>query len=261
MFAFLRKILRQTAPDNVAQQRRTRLALDPARAPVYAIGDIHGCHAALVALEDRIRQDIARTGAGRPLIVYLGDYIDRGPDSRRVLEHLSGGNPADGIERIALCGNHDDTFLRFLRDPAGNAAWLDFGGDATLRSYGLGDLAHLRRPKELARAADAIRAAVPREHVAFLEGLPAMLVQGGRVFVHAGIRPGLPLDAQSDADLLWIREPFLAEGPRLPITVIHGHTPGEEPVFGPGRIGIDTGCFATGRLTALKLTEAGAILL
>jgi serine/threonine protein phosphatase 1 len=233
----------------------------PAGLAVYAIGDIHGRSDLL----DRLHEAILADAAGRPAvgrrIVYLGDYIDRGPDSRRVLEHLSGGSLADGIERIALCGNHDDTFLRFLRDPAGNAAWLDFGGDATLRSYGLGHLAHLRRPKELARAADAIRAAVPREHVAFLESLPAMLVQGGRVFVHAGIRPGLPLDAQSDADLLWIREPFLAEGPGLPITVIHGHTPGEEPVFGPGRIGIDTGCFATGRLTALKLTETGAALL
>lgn len=241
------------------------MLLQEARLPpglrIYAIGDIHGRLDLLDRLHGLIEADIAAASPSETAIVYLGDYIDRGPDSRRVLEHLSGGNPADGIERIALCGNHDDTFLKFLRDPAGNAAWLDFGGDATLRSYGLGHLAHLRRPKELARAADAIRAAVPREHVAFLEGLPAMLVQGGRVFVHAGIRPGLPLDAQSDADLLWIREPFLAEGPRLPITVIHGHTPGEEPVFGPGRIGIDTGCFATGRLTALKLTEAGAILL
>lgn len=262
MRTLLRRLFRQPAATDATGPGfgRRRVTIGPDRKLVYAIGDVHGCLGALRALEDGIRADIAKSNAERPLLVYLGDYVDRGPDSRGVLDHVSRQH-SDGIERIALCGNHDDAFFQFLRAPADNIAWLDFGGDATLRSYGLGHLAHLRRPAELRNLGDTLRQAIPAGHLRFLEDLPVLAVQGNRLFVHAGIRPGVAIDAQADADLLWIREPFLDEGPGLPFSVIHGHTAGVEPVFAAGRICIDTGCYATGRLTALRLTEQDAAIL
>jgi serine/threonine protein phosphatase 1 len=261
MRSLLRRIFRQ--PDSPRQDApaRARLEIEAGRPLIYAIGDVHGCYDALLALETRILADARQEGLGRPLIVYLGDYVDRGPASRDVLTHLSSPRHLDGMDRLALCGNHDDAFLRFIRNPADNLAWLDFGGDATLRSYGLGGLAQLRRPNDPISLAAALEAAVPAEHIAFLENLPILARAGDRLFVHAGIRPGVSLAEQVDEDLLWIREPFLTTGPGLPLTVIHGHTAGEEPVFGSGRVCIDTGCYATGRLTALKLTANGVSLL
>lgn len=240
---------------------RRRVEIDRRRSTIYAIGDIHGCFDALLALEARILADVRQNGVRDPLLIYLGDYIDRGPDSKAVLNHITPQDHGDGIERIALCGNHDDTFLRFIHDPANNAAWMNVGGDATLRSYGLDQLAHLRRPEELADIGPMLRAAIPDEHVTLLENLPVMATVGTCLFVHAGVRPGIAIEDQTDRDLMWIREPFLSEGPRLPINVIHGHTAGEEAVFGPRRICIDTGCYKTGRLTALKATPDGARLL
>nr|WP_255696247.1 metallophosphoesterase family protein [Shinella sp. NM-101] len=241
--------------------RRQRLTL-PADLPlVYAIGDVHGCHDALIALEARIRMDAANHRDARPLIIYLGDYVDRGPASSAVLEHLATERHGDGIERIALCGNHDDTFLKFTEDPEGNRRWLDFGGDATLRSYGLEPSRYLDGAGGLQALGEDLRARMPARHIAFLRSLPVAARGGDRLFVHAGIAPGVPLRQQEDYDMMWIREPFLTEGPRLPVTVIHGHTAGREPVFGTGRICIDTTCYATGRLTALKLTPGDTALL
>ena len=262
MRAFLRRILRRSNPDALeCKSGRLRLTIAPHRDPVYAIGDIHGCLRALCTLEAKILTDIEQSRSREPLIIYLGDYVDRGPDSKGVIEHLSRRHHTDGIERIALCGNHEDAFLRFIRSPAENAAWLDFGGDETLRSYGLQAFTHLRRPHEMRELPGILKDAVPASHLHFLENLPIMATHGDRVFVHAGIRPGIPLNDQVDGDLLWIREPFLKEGPRLPMTVIHGHTAGTEPVFSNGRICIDTGCYATDRLTAVKLTDEHAIII
>lgn len=262
MRALLRRIFRRQSPDVLdGISGRSRLTIASHRGPVYAIGDIHGCLGALYALEVKIRTDIEHSRALEPLIIYLGDYVDRGPDSKGVIDHISQRQHADGIERIALCGNHEDAFLRFIRNPAENAAWLDFGGEATLRSYGLQAFAHLRRPHEMRELPNILKEAIPTSHLHFLENLPIMATHGDRVFVHAGIQPGIPLGDQFDGDLLWIREPFLKEGPGLPVTVIHGHTANIEPVFSNGRICIDTGCYATGRLTAVKLTEGRAIII
>ncbi|MFC3072215.1 metallophosphoesterase family protein [Shinella pollutisoli] len=258
MRSLLRRIFRQPDAPQAPVARRRRVEIADGR-PIYAIGDVHGCFEALLALEDRIAADARRLALTRPLVVYLGDYIDRGPDSRAVLNHLARSDHADRIERVALCGNHDDTFLRFLRSPGDNMGWLDFGGDATLRSYGIDPAAVLkRRAGDLGRI---LREAVPGHHVALLESLPVALACGDLLFVHAGIRPGVALEDQDDEDLLWIREPFLSEGPRLPLTVVHGHTAGSEPVFGRGRVCIDTGCYATGRLTAIRITPDGSALL
>ena len=240
---------------------RQRLTIAPDRPLLYAIGDVHGCYSALLALEERIRADAARRMAERPLIVYLGDYVDRGPASRSVIEHLATADHGDGIERIALCGNHDDTFLHFAFNPQQNRRWLDYGGDATLRSYGIEPADYLGRDDGLEALGEVLRHALPRHHVDFLQSLPITLTTGNRLFVHAGIVPGIPLAHQQDYDLIWIREPFLSEGPGLPMTVIHGHTAGAEPVFGTGRICIDTTCYATGRLTALRVTPEAASLL
>lgn len=225
-----------------------------------AIGDVHGCHDALLALEERIRKDAASHMAERPLLLYLGDYVDRGPASRAVIEHLAKPDHGDGIERIALCGNHDDTFLKFVFNPHQHLRWLDYGGDrhAALIRAGPCRLSRSRQGDARTR-----RSPPPG-------GFPSAIsiscrtcrsrFRGDRLFVHAGIVPGVPLAQQEDHDLIWIREPFLSEGPDLPLTVIHGHTAGREPVFGKGRICIDTTCYATGRLTALRVTLAGAEL-
>lgn len=239
---------------------RQRLTLAADRPLIYAIGDVHGCHDALLALEERIRKDAASHMAERPLLLYLGDYVDRGPASRAVIEHLAKPDHGDGIERIALCGNHDDTFLKFVFNPHQHLRWLDYGGDATLRSYGLDLADYPDRDRAMHALGAALRRAVPQRHIDFLQNMPIAVSSGDRLFVHAGIVPGVPLAQQEDHDLIWIREPFLSEGPDLPLTVIHGHTAGREPVFGKGRICIDTTCYATGRLTALRVTLAGAEL-
>lgn len=240
---------------------RQRLTLAADRPLIYAIGDVHGCLAPLLALEERIRVDAASRMADQPLLLYLGDYVDRGPASRAVIEHLAKRDHGDGIERIALCGNHDDTFLKFIFNPHQHLRWLDYGGDATLRSYGLDLADYSDRDEAMHALGTALRQAVPQHHIDFLQDMPIALTSGDRLFVHAGIMPGIPLARQEDHDLIWIREPFLSEGPGLPLTVIHGHTAGREPVFGKGRICIDTTCYATGRLTALRVTLAGADLL
>ncbi|WP_246723725.1 metallophosphoesterase family protein [Rhizobium sp. ARZ01] len=228
---------------------------------IYAIGDVHGCFREMLEAEARIRDDLGQT-AGEALIVYLGDYVDRGPDSALVLDHLTRSHD-DGLTRITLCGNHDDTFLQFIRDPVERIYWLgsNFGGEATLASYGidLGDI--LLSDFESAKSSAKLRRFIPARHIMFLAGLPIFLAARDYLFVHAGVRPGIPLEAQDDEDLLWIRDPFLTIESKLPVVVVHGHTPCSEPEFAAGRIGIDTGCFFTGRLTVLKVDSEGARLL
>lgn len=236
--------------------RAPRLVIDPSEpAVVYAIGDVHGCLDALIALEERIVADAAGI-EGRKLIVMLGDYVDRGPKSAAVVYHLIASPPA-GFERICLRGNHDDAFLAFLDgDPAGD--WvLDHGAEQTFASYGL-DMEALAVDGARHVLREAIRAAVPASHVEFLRQLPVLLTIGTDVFVHAGLRPGRPLAEQTDDDLMWIRRSFLDLGPGLPVRVFHGHTPMREAYVGPERVSLDTHCYRTGRLTAARL-QAGEV--
>jgi serine/threonine protein phosphatase 1 len=231
---------------------RARLSLDPAGyAAIYAIGDIHGCLSQLLALEDKIRAD--GPADALKLVILLGDYVDRGPKSREVIEHLI--EPSSGFERVALCGNHDDAFLQFARSPAKNLGWLEFGGMETLRSYGIDARHILKSGGGMPMLARAVAEVVPETHLDFVAALPIALMMGDYLFVHAGIKPGLRLEEQIDQDLMWMREPFLTQGPRLPLTVVHGHTAGNEPVFSPSRICLDTGAYATGKLTALRILE------
>lgn len=248
MFDFLRRRRNRVEPP----AQRTRVAQDwPA--VVYAIGDVHGCYDQLRSLVDRIEDD-ARDVGGRKLIVMLGDYVDRGPKSAAVLDWLCAAPPS-GFERVALAGNHEVLMLEFLADPRPDSRWLQFGGLDTLASYGISPDSFTRaRSRERAAMLDA---SVPTEHLDLLRDMPSMLTLPNAVFVHAGIRPDSPLVTQHDDDLFWIREPFLSAEMPLDTVVVHGHTPGVEPVVAGRRICVDTGAFATGVLTAVRLDGTG----
>jgi serine/threonine protein phosphatase 1 len=240
--------------EQLVQGARPRLAIEPGSySAIYAVGDVHGCLDPLLALEDKIRED-ASLREGRKLIVMLGDYIDRGPNSAAVLYHLNAAPPV-GFDRICLRGNHDDAFLDYLEgDPAGD--WfLDHGAENTLRSYGIDIDAHGPFSASNFALRQAVRAAVPAGHVEFLRQTPVLLTAGAEVFVHAGIRPGRPLAEQVDDDLLWIRRSFLDLGPGLPVRVFHGHTPMRDAFVGPNRVSLDTHCYKSGRLTAARLSD------
>ena len=220
---------------------------------IYAIGDVHGCLELLKRLEGRIEQS-ARDCGLNARIVFLGDYIDRGPDSRGVIEYLSGGSFA-GFPASHLLGNHEDILLEALAQPALVREWLRWGGLATLGSYGV-SLPSLADPAERDEAiAMAMSEALPLHHRSFLERLELSYAVGDYLFVHAGIRPGRPLHKQSRHDMLTIREPFLSSAKVFPARVVHGHSVAFDAQIAPCRIGIDTGAYATGRLSAVMLED------
>ena len=222
-------------------------------AAVYAIGDVHGCIDQLRRLEERIAAD-AESIAGDKLIVCLGDYVDRGPCSSDVLDHLTAPAPS-GFRRICLSGNHETMMLSYLSGGSGGG-WLEFGGHETLLSYGINAM-HLHAASAHQRNA-IIQSHIPNEHIEFLDGLPLLLSLPGVVFVHAGLRPNVPLEQQREDDLLWIRDEFFQAAPIKGRLVVHGHTPASSVVMAPGRICVDTGAFATGRLSAVRLTQHGS---
>jgi serine/threonine protein phosphatase 1 len=220
---------------------------------LYAVGDIHGRRDLLEAMLGLIEADARDSGQSkRGTLVFLGDYVDRGPDSRGVVETLIGGLP-QGFETHFLKGNHEAILLNFLDDPWTLDHWLTNGGEATMRSYGVDTdrLARLRAPADL--WCQALQEVLPKAHLAFYRSLKLSVVFGDYLFVHAGVLPGVPLDAQREADLIWIRDPFLRHAEPFGKIVVHGHTPGKEPVTRSNRIGIDTGACFSGRLTALRL--------
>ena len=236
---------------------RARLQFPALPAAVYAIGDVHGCLAQLLALEAAIVADAAGF-PGEKWIVTLGDYIDRGPASPAVIDHVA-SLPPPGFRRFALLGNHEQLLLDFLDNPPATLDWLEWGGLQTAAAYGLaGDAQQSwrRQPQVFARQ---LRPLIPERHLAFLRSLPVSLSLPGYYFVHAGIRPGVPLAAQADEDLIWIRAPFLNARLSPDLTVVHGHTPVETVDFAPGRIDIDTGCCFSGVLTALRVTPDGPL--
>ena len=222
---------------------------------LYAVGDIHGRLDLLEAILALIEADAESSGhVERRTLVFLGDYVDRGLDSRGVVERLIGGLP-QGFEAHFLKGNHEAILLNFLDDAWSLDNWLVNGGEATMLSYGVdtGRLARLRAPSEAWRQAFA--AVLPESHFRFFKSLKLSVSFGDYLFVHAGVKPGVPLAAQTEADLIWIRGPFLEYAGPFEKIVVHGHTPGEQPAIRSNRIGIDTGAVFTGRLTALRLQD------
>src|SRR5690606_2898852 len=224
-------------------------AAAPAGMRIYAIGDIHGRFDLLTEMHERILEEIERDKPGDWRIIYLGDYVDRGPETRQVLEFLSQTTAAEP-RVITLAGNHDTGMVDFLATPSPDGIFARHGGDATARSYGV-ELAF--SPPKILRAGHAkLIKAIPAEHVEFLRGLPFSAQFGDLFFCHAGIRPGIPLDQQTDNDLTWIRrecQDFPGLHPKL---IIHGHTPRSKPEILPNRVNLDTGAVNTGVLTAMR---------
>ncbi len=217
----------------------------------YAIGDIHGCLDLLDRLLERIEEEIEASPKIRTSIIFLGDIIDRGPSSAQVVERLRTFSPTSASTHF-LMGNHEEVMLRVMEgDSRLLSNWLRFGGAETLRSYGV-------ESRELARASDEeirarLKEAVPDSHREFLDSFADSISFGGYVFVHAGIRPGVDLSEQSQTDLRWIREPFLNDDTDHGFVVVHGHTITPSVDVARNRIGIDTGAFSSGILTALGI--------
>jgi serine/threonine protein phosphatase 1 len=229
----------------------------PDNTTLYVIGDVHGCSALLEDLHKRLDRDLARHGKTKAVEIYLGDYIDRGENSAQVISELL--NRAATRNVVCLRGNHEDMLLSFMREPASLEPWLRLGGGATLASYGV----------KLGRSSDRhppgiqtdLIARMPADHLRFFETLPTKFEIGGYFFAHAGVRPAIGLSAQTDEDLTTIRAPFLDHTTSFGRIVVHGHTPVLTPEFHPNRINIDTGAFATGTLTCLKIDSSGPQIL
>jgi serine/threonine protein phosphatase 1 len=219
----------------------------PSGQRVYAIGDVHGCLDRLAAMHALIAEDLAARPAGQPTIVHLGDYVDRGTDSAGVVARLADGPPVAGATVVNLMGNHEHMMLAALATGEDEAVdlWLANGGSDTLQSWHVPLSA---QPRDWASY-------LPIPHLVFLRDLALRHQAGGYLFVHAGIRPGVPLDQQNRHDLIWIREPFLSSKDDYGVTVVHGHTPRQEPTVRPNRIGIDTGAVMGGVLTCAVLEE------
>jgi serine/threonine protein phosphatase 1 len=222
-------------------------------ARLYVVGDIHGRLDLLDQLIEAIHRD-ANTYAGNSLTVTLGDYIDRGPNSRGVIDRLL-TNPFPG-DYIALKGNHEALLEKFLDQPESGTYWRQLGGLETLHSFGI-PVAPLMMGQQFENAAEQLGAALSPERVKFLSSLKLSLTVGRFFLCHAGVRPSVALDHQNEQDLLWIRDEFLNCEQDFGKIVVHGHTPIERPEVRPNRINIDTGAFATGRLTCLILEGGG----
>jgi serine/threonine protein phosphatase 1 len=231
------KVDSQLAPGRLPEGRR-----------IYAIGDVHGLLDRLVTLHWKIAADLAAQPVRDSVLVHMGDYVDRGADSAGVLSLLGGSVAPPVSRRVDLKGNHEAMMLKALAE-GGRAAslWLDNGGEQTLESYKLADPMQIR-PEQWRRA-------VPAAHVTWMSNLELTHREGTYLFVHAGIRPGVPLKAQNREDLLWIREPFLSDPSPRDYVVVHGHTPRPEPDVTPNRIGIDTGAVMGGDLTCIVLED------
>ena len=219
----------------------------PAGERVYAVGDVHGCLDRLVALHEMIAEDITARPAQRTTLIHLGDYVDRGADSAQVIDWLINQPPVPADEIVNLMGNHEHMMLSAVAvaDKDAPGLWLMNGGADSLLSWGINRSVP---PAEWA-------ALIPRPHLIFLRDLQINRRIGPYMFVHAGVRPHVPLDQQTRTDMLWIREPFLSSKADHGAVIVHGHTPKREPIVQPNRIAIDTGAVLGGALTCVVLEE------
>jgi len=226
----------------------------PPNTVIYAIGDIHGRDDLLAAMHDRIAVEVRQRTARRKLVVYLGDYVSRGEDSRRVVDRVLEWLP-EGFERITLKGNHEDLLLRFLDgDLDAGRHWFDYDGLDALAHYGVAVPDRQSRDDEtVAALRDRFAATLPLSHRDFFRSLTVVYRSGDYCFVHGGVRPGIPLAEQSEHDCMWIRKPFLDSDADHGAIVVHGHSISKTPVIAHNRIGIDTGAYRSGILTCLVL--------
>ncbi len=229
---------------------QVRPAEIPRGTRVYAVGDVHGRADLLAELMSRIDADLDANPVPRPVHVFLGDYIDRGPDSQKVLDLLV--ERGQHHETVFLKGNHEVLFEEFLQNPEIIASWRHVGGMETLLSYGM-------RPSfnpgalERSQLARQLGDVLPPSHRQFFESLKRSFGFGDFFFVHAGVRPGVPLSQQTDEDLFWIRDQFHKSEEKFEQVIVHGHHPVADVEFHSNRINIDTGAFATGRLSCLRI--------
>jgi serine/threonine protein phosphatase 1 len=235
---------------------RTPAVLTTRRVPdgtlVYCVGDIHGRDDLLRDMAERVGADLKTRSFDHAVTIFLGDYIDRGPGSKDVIEQLASGEWPTSI--ITLAGNHEDFLLSFLDDARFLAFWRSQGGLETLHSYEV-NIGPAMAGRDFEEVQAAFTARFPKQHRDFLETLKVSAVIGDYFFCHAGVRPGVALDRQSRDDLLNIREPFLSSEAEHGKLVVHGHTPAVGPEIRLNRIGIDTAAYATGRLTCLVLEK------
>lgn len=222
----------------------------PSSRRLYCVGDIHGRLDLLEELHELIVAD-AEGFEGSKGIIYLGDYIDRGSQSKQVLDLLI-EQPLKDFDVINLLGNHEQTLLDFIEDPQTASAWLDYGGQVTLLSYGVG-FGRINMGQQLDLLRDELQEKIPTEHIEFLQQCQLMHREGSYCFVHAGIRPGVDLDEQSPGDIMWIRDEFIRSTADHGHIIVHGHSMTEEVEWQANRIGIDTGAYNSGMLTALVL--------
>jgi len=239
------------------KEKRRRVTFANAEVPdrirVYAVGDIHGRVDLLDRLHTMIREDAADIQPDfEKVVVYLGDYLDRGLHSRELLD-LFLDDPLDGFESVHLRGNHDQCFLDFLVDPKKEASWLSFGGDATVCSYGVRIPDEVPPDVRMVYIRDRLLETVPQRHLGFLANLELARVIGDFFFVHAGINPERPLSEQTPNDLMWIRGAFLKSDRDFGKVVVHGHSVTSVPEIRRNRIGIDTGACYNNNLTCVVL--------
>jgi serine/threonine protein phosphatase 1 len=242
-----------------------REARAPAGMRLYAIGDVHGRFDLLTAMHAHIAAEIERDGVADWRVVHLGDYVDRGPDSKGVIDLLIAARQRDR-RNILLAGNHDIGFLDFLDRPDPDGLFMRYGGVQTAQSYGV-DLSGIGRGV-VTWATNALRSghadllrAVPQGHVDFLRSLGLSATFGDFFFCHAGIRPGIALEKQDAHDLIWIREVFHTHSGLYPKVIVHGHTPHVLPEVLPNRVNVDTLAYESGRLTALVVDGAAKTIL
>ena len=223
---------------------------------IYAVGDVHGRADLVEQLVEKILVDALtesdRTGETRPPVVFLGDMIDRGPNTREVLDFLSGMRDWPELELVLLGGNHEAMLFDFLSDPMKNTNWLKYGGYETVLSYGLRPLGDLSDHKAMTALASDLDSAMG-EHLDFLQGCQPFFQDGNLAFVHAGAEPDLPMASQPLRTLLWGSDTFATKRRQDGLWIVHGHVIVETPKVRRGRIAIDTGAYATGRLTAMRI--------
>jgi len=237
---------------NHLTKREKRAPRIPDRMRIYAIGDIHGRADLLNRIHRAIQTHAETAGPEDNYIVYLGDYVDRGLQVKTVIDMLATA-PPEGFIPVFLKGNHEEMLLEFIGNAEVLEDWLNVGGQATLVSYGLAVPGYVSGPDHAEKIRQEFLEAFPKAHHDFLLNLRLFFQAGDYLFVHAGIRPGIALEKQDPADLAWIREPFLSARKKSPYRVVHGHNITREPEVFPFRIGVDTGAYATGRLSCVML--------